>query len=108
MSLILYPERGAVLGPRLAPVVKPRRETFAGASHSWTLAISASCESAFVAAVARSECTHSPLTSALMPVSRPYLRRMLRYTDAGSSGLSSFSGERLFLTGRNRGPATSV
>ena len=53
-------------------------ETFAWPSHSWTLAISASCESALVAAVARSECTQRPFTSALMPVSRPYFRTMLR------------------------------
>jgi hypothetical protein len=33
--------------------------------------------SAFVAAVARSECTQRPLTSALMTVSRPYFRTML-------------------------------
>src|SRR4029077_17320333 len=30
------------------------------------------CDRAFVAAVARSECTHRPITSALRPVSRPY------------------------------------
>jgi hypothetical protein len=48
-------------------------------SHSWTLAMSASCESAFVADVARSECTHSPITSALTPVARPYFWRTLRY-----------------------------
>jgi hypothetical protein len=41
------------------------------------LAISASWESALVAAVARRECTHSPFTSAVMPVSRPYFRTML-------------------------------
>ena len=41
-------------------------------SHSCTLVMSASFESAFVAAVARNECTQSPFTSALMPVSRPY------------------------------------
>ena len=56
-----------------------------------------------MAAVARSECTHGPLTSALMPVSRPYLRTMFRNTDAGSSGLSSFSSVRLFLTGGEEG-----
>jgi hypothetical protein len=33
---------------------------------------------------ARSDCTHSSLTPALMPVSRPYWRTMLRYTEAGS------------------------
>jgi hypothetical protein len=36
-------------------------ETLAWPSHSWTLAISASCEGAFVAAVARNECTHKPI-----------------------------------------------
>ena len=51
-------------------------ETLAWPSHSCTLAISASSESAFVAAVSRCKCTHSPFTSALMPVSRPYLRRI--------------------------------
>jgi hypothetical protein len=54
-------------------------ETLACPSHSWTFAMSASFESAFVAAVARSKCTHSPMTSALMPVSRLYFWRMLRY-----------------------------
>ena len=88
---------------------KPRRGDVRVAEPFLDLvAISASCNSVFVAAVARSECTHSPLTSALMPVSRPYLRTMLRYTDAGSSGLSSFSSVRLFLTGRKRGPARSM
>jgi hypothetical protein len=43
-------------------------ETFACPSHSSTLAISASFESAFVAAVARIECTHTPMASPLMPV----------------------------------------
>jgi hypothetical protein len=33
--------------------------------------MSASWEKALMAAVARSECTHNPITSALMPVSRP-------------------------------------
>ena len=43
-------------------------ETLACPSHSWTLPMSASFESALVAAVARNECTHSPFTWALMPV----------------------------------------
>jgi hypothetical protein len=48
-------------------------ETLAWPSHSWTLAMSASFESAFVAAVARIECTHTPIASALIPVARAYL-----------------------------------
>jgi len=43
-------------------------ETLACPIHSWTLAMSASFESAFVAAVALIECTHTPKASALMPV----------------------------------------
>src|SRR5271165_5098668 len=53
-------------------------DTLACPSQSWTLAISESCDRAFVAAVARSECTHSPLTSALTPVSKPYFRTIFR------------------------------
>ena len=51
---------------------------FAWPSHSCTFAMSDACESAFVAAVARIECTQTPLTSAWTPVSRPYLITMLR------------------------------
>ncbi len=45
--------------------------------------MSASCERAFVAAVARIECTHRPLTSALMPVSRPYFSDDVAVDGAG-------------------------
>jgi hypothetical protein len=40
--------------------------------------MSASFESAFVAAVARIECTQTPIASALMPVSLVYFVTMLR------------------------------
>jgi hypothetical protein len=69
--------------------------------------MSASCERALVAAVARSECPQRPFTSALMPVSRPYFRTMLRYTEAGSSARSSVP-VRLLVTGRNTGAAVSA
>src|SRR6516225_467359 len=58
--------------------------------------MSESCDSALVAAVARSECTHNPITSPLMPVSAPYLHTMLRYTEPGSRGRSRRP-VRLFL-----------
>ena len=51
-------------------------------SHSCTFAMSASCDSAFVAALARIECTQSPFTSAWIPVSRPYLMTMLWITES--------------------------
>ena len=53
-------------------------ETFACPSHSCTLAMSASWDSALVAAVALSEYTHNPFTSALMPAIWPYFLTMLR------------------------------
>jgi hypothetical protein len=40
------------------------------------LAISASCDRALVAAVARIECTHSPLTLIFKPVAWPYFLTM--------------------------------
>ena len=68
--------------------------------------MSASFESAFVAAVARVECTHTPMASALMPVAFAYLMTMFRYTEPGSRCLSSLP-VRLFVTGRKRGPSRS-
>ena len=85
-------------------------ETLAWPSHSWTLAMSASWESALVAAVARRECTHNPFTSALMPVARPYFRTMLWQTEPGSSGRSNSPVRpvRLFVAGGNTRPAASA
>src|SRR5215831_9297429 len=52
-------------------------------SHSCTLAISALCARALVAAVARWACTQNPWTSALMPTSAPYLFTIPWYTESG-------------------------
>jgi hypothetical protein len=46
-------------------------EAFAWPSHPCTLAMFTSLESAFVAAVARIECTLTPMASPLMPVGLP-------------------------------------
>src|SRR5215217_2710869 len=40
-------------------------------NHSWTLAMSALCARALVAAVARTACTQKPCTSVLMPTMAP-------------------------------------
>ena len=53
-------------------------ETLACRSHSCTLAMSASWDSALVAAGALSEYSHNPFTSALMPAIWPYFLTMLR------------------------------
>ena len=59
-------------------------ETLAWSSHSWTLAISESCNRALVAVVARSKYMHNPITSPLMPLSASYLETMLKYAGEAS------------------------
>lgn len=68
----------SVLKTCLAPVIESGVKTFVWPSHSCTLAMSASFESAFVAAVARIECTQPPTASAVMPVAFAYRMTMLR------------------------------
>jgi hypothetical protein len=64
---ILHVKSRTVLRAHLAPVAEVGRETLAWLIHSWTLAMSASFERAFVVAVARIECTPSNAFSADAP-----------------------------------------
>jgi hypothetical protein len=68
----------AVLGLALASVVEARRRDVSMAEPFLHFAMSASFDSAFVAAVARIECTQAPIASALTPVLFAYLMTMLR------------------------------
>jgi len=69
---IVHVECRVVFGLALAPVLEAGSGDVRVAEQFLHLAMSASFKSALVAAVARIECRHSPLTSTLMPVSRPY------------------------------------
>lgn len=61
-------KRRAVFRLALARVVEASGGDVGMAEPLLHLAISASCESALVAVVARIECTHTPIASALIPL----------------------------------------
>ena len=65
-TLVPDPKSRRVLWPCFPSIVQA--ETLAWPSHSFTLAMSGVCDRALVEAVARIECTHSPLTSMFRPV----------------------------------------
>ena len=88
-SSIPLPKHWKILRPCLPSIVQTSGGDVSMASHSCTLAMSASCERALVAAVARIECTQRPLTSILRPVSCPYFLTTFRYSEFALSGRSS-------------------
>lgn len=72
------PGMSVILWPHFVPVIEADGGDVGMAEPLLHLAMSASYARALVAAVARIECTHSPLTSIFKPVTCPYFLTIFR------------------------------